>query len=155
MKRLLLSLAAAATLTAAAQDNLKWALTEPKGGETVLMERVGFLLASDNDDTFSIVCTDGHIIGGASEVTFSQVDPTAIDSPKGGGEAPAINIAAGNELRITSCAAGTEIAVIDGSGRRVAAGRADGATTAISIAALPQGVYILKAGKTSVKFMKK
>ncbi len=155
MKRLLLSLAADATLPAAAHDNLKWAMTEPKGGETVLMERVGFLLASDNDDTFSIVCTDGHIIGGASEVSFIQVDPTGISSPKGDATAPAVYGTAGRELHITGCAPGTEIAVFDGGGRRVAATKAGEATTTISIAALPQGVYILKAGKTSVKFMKK
>ena len=57
MKMTLLSLAVlCATGSQAHDNNLKWALEEPKSGATVLMGDVSFLLASDWQDTFAIVC---------------------------------------------------------------------------------------------------
>lgn len=155
MRRLLLSLAAVCTLTAAAQDDLKWALTVPQSGETVLMERVGFLLAADDSDTFSVVCTDGRVIGGVSEITFVQTDPSGIARPVAPAVSPSVYLSAGSVLRVTGCRAGTQLGVYDEGGRRVVSCTAGEGTTAVNIGSLPHGVYMLKAGDTAIRFMKK
>ena len=60
----------------------EWALVEPQSGTQVLMDKVGFLLAADGEDSFSVVCTDGTVIYGAKEINFALVDPTSIATAK-------------------------------------------------------------------------
>lgn len=156
MKKLLqLFVAAFCCLSAQAQDLKEWALVEPQSGRTVLMTDVGFLLASDADDTFAVVCKDGSIIDGARSVGFMQVDPSAIASPRlDGAETRPFGLADGR-LTLTGCPAGTKITVFDGAGRAVRTVISDGRMTTVDVAGLTTGVYVLMAGDVTVKFMKR
>ena len=142
-------------LASQAQDVKEWALVEPQSGRTVLMTGVGFLLASDADDTFAVVCKDGSIIDGARSVGFMQVDPSAIASPRrDGAEARPFGLVDGR-LTLTGCPAGTAVEVFDGGGRTVRATVSDGRTTTVDVDGLPTGAYVLRVGAVTVKFMKR
>lgn len=142
-------------VSAQAQDVKEWALVEPQSGRTVLMTGVGFLLASDADDTFAVVCKDGSMISGAKEVSFMQVDPSAIVSPRrDGAETRPFGLVDGR-LTLTGCPAGTKITVFDGGGRAVRTVIGDGRVTTVDVAGLATGVYVLMAGDVTVKFMKR
>ena len=58
----------------------QWALQEPKSGQTVPLADVSFLLASDWQDSFSIVCNDGSVIAGAETVNFVKATASGIGS---------------------------------------------------------------------------
>lgn len=142
-------------LASLAQDVKEWALVEPHSGRTVLMTGVGFLLASDADDTFAVVCKDGSIIDGARSVSFTQIDPSAIASPRrDGAETRPFGFVDGR-LTLTGCPAGTAVEVFDGGGRMVRATVSDGRTTTIDVDGLPTGAYVLRVGTMTVKFMKR
>lgn len=143
------------SLAAQAQSTPEWALVEPVSGETVLMSSVGFLLASDADDTFAVVCNDGRVISGARSVSFRQVDPTGISAAASTEGARLTGGCVDGTLRLTGCAEGTQITVCDGGGRTVRSVTASDGGTTVDVSALPAGVYILRAGKAAVKFMKR
>lgn len=49
-------------------------------GTKIALSRIGFLLASDQSDAFSIVCNDGEVIYQVASVSFAQGEPTGISS---------------------------------------------------------------------------
>lgn len=154
-KLLLLSITPLLCLASQAQDIKEWALVEPQSGRTVLMTGVGFLLASDADDTFAVVCKDGSIIDGARSVNFEQVDPSGIVSPRPDGtELRPVGLVDGR-LSLTGCPSGTSIEIFDGCGRTVRTAVSDSRTTTVDVGSLPPGVYILRAGTVKIKFIKR
>ena len=118
---------------------------------------VGFLLAADDDDTFSVVCADGFVIYGAKRVTFELTDPSAIAAPTAGrnGGTPTLRGSVGGSLRLTGCAQGTKVDIFDAGGRKVCATTSTGHETVIDVSGLQSGLYMLRAGKTAIKFVKR
>lgn len=155
MKKLLLSIMAICPIASQAQNATEWAVVEPLSGRTVLMSSVGFLLASDADDTFAVVCNDGTVIDGATSVSFKQVDPTVIRTAAADGGTSLLDGGVDGMLRLTGCAGGTQIDVFDGGGRRVRSVVAGSGSVTVDVSGLPAGVYVLRAGRAAVKFMKK
>lgn len=155
MKKLLLSLLTMCTAGMNAQGTLEWALVEPQSGTAVLMKNVGFLLASDNEETFSVICKDGNIMRSTSEVTFRKIDPSGISSIGAGNGEPMLHGYAGGKLTLAGCADGTEAEVFDTAGHKVAGKTITGNDNMIDITRLPGGIYILRAGNAAVKFIKK
>lgn len=140
-----------------AQSAQEWALVEPQSGSRVLMSNVSFLLAADEDDSFSVVCKDGTVIYGAKKVTFELTDPSGIAMPsaEGNGETPTLCGSIDGRLRLTGCAEGTEIKIYDAGGRKMSSTRVATDETVVNVGGLPTGIYVLRAGKTAIKFMKK
>lgn len=140
-----------------AQNTQEWALVEPQSGTRVLMDNVGFLLTADADDSFSVVCNDGTVIYGAREVNFALVDPTGIESPKteNNGILPTLRGYVDGQLTLAGCRAGTVAEVFDAGGRKVCSAQCDGTELAVDVTGLAPGVYMLRAGKTAIKFVKK
>ncbi len=140
-----------------AQNTQEWALVEPESGCRVLMSDVGFLLAADDDDTFSVVCADGFVIYGAKRVTFELTDPSAIAAPTAGRntDTPTLRGSVGGSLRLTGCAQGTKVDIFDAGGRKVCATTSTGHETVIDVSGLQSGLYMLRAGKTAIKFVKR
>lgn len=140
---------------AAQSSEQVWALQEPASGTTVPMSSVSFLLASDWSDTFSIVCDNGTSVSGVSSVNVVKATPSGIAST--GAEAAGPQVVGSVEARLTlaGCKAGMPIGIYDAAGRMVKECVADGGTTAIDVARLTPGIYVLKAGQTAVKFIKK
>ena len=156
MKMTLLSLAVLCATGSQAQDNyLKWALEEPKSGATVLMGDVSFLLASDWQDTFAIVCKDGTVVAGAEKVNVVKAEPSGINGVTGTGATPQVAISASGTLTLTGCKAGTAVGIYDAAGRKASGCVTDGGRTDIDVSRLTPGIYVLKAGDTAVKFIKK
>lgn len=156
MKKLLLTMAVTLAASSQAQDSsLRWALLEPKSGTTVLMGNVSFLLASDWQDTFSIVCKDGTVVTGAETVSFAKVEPTGITPATAADGGPQIAALAAGRLTLAGCKAGAEVGIYDAAGRMVAGCTAAEGRTDIDVSRLATGVYLLRAGDTAVKFIKK
>lgn len=156
MRKLFLSLALTLAIGGQAQEGTQqWALQEPTSGRTVLLTDVSFLLASDWQDSFSIVCKDGNVITGAETVNFVKAAASGIASATAPGSGPQVAICAAWRLTLTGCKPGTAIAIHDASGRMVASMTAAGWQASIDLGHLATGVYLLRAGETTVKFMKK
>ena len=123
-------------------------------GTKIELSRVGFLLASDQSETFSIVCNDGQVIYQVASISFAQAEPTGISSATADKQAELLLNVASSSLQLRGCQAGTEIVIYDAGGRTVRREllSSDGV---ILIDGMPTGVYILKAGAASVKFVKR
>jgi hypothetical protein len=61
----------------------------------------------------------------------------------------------GDKMHIDGLSPETEISVYDASGRMVLAAKADKACATLSVKSLKSGVYVMKAGKQVVKFIKR
>ena len=60
-----------------------------------------------------------------------------------------------DKLDISGLAAGTSIAIYDASGRLALSAMAPGTSTVLSLKTLGSGIYVMKAGKQIVKFVKR
>ena len=66
-----------------------------------------------------------------------------------------LNTFVDGQLNIAGLAAGTQVAVYDVSGKKLAQAQAEGGSTLVNVDNLNSGVYILKAGNQIVKFVKR
>lgn len=139
-----------------AQEPQKWALVEPHSGTSVPVDNVGFLLAADNADAFTIVCKDGTLVSGVKTVSVRRTTLSGIGAATGQAEGvPVLEQAAGDRLTVRGCRPGSRISVYTAGGSETIGMTAAGADATISISGLPAGIYILKVDGLSVKFMKK
>lgn len=152
MKRLLLLFATAFALLAHAQSEQQWAIVDETGGQTVLMSNVSFLLASDYDDVFVIVCKDGTEVGGVKRASFKQVDPTGVTVPE---HVAGRLLVADGTLMLKGCEPGMKAVLYDVSGKTVSVLTIEGSEAQADISGLPAGAYVLRAGKAAVKFVKR
>ena len=123
-------------------------------GTKIALSRIGFLLASDQSDAFSIVCNDGEVIYQVASVSFAQGEPTGISSATTEAQQTLQLNVASSSLQLRGCQPGTDITIYDVSGKTVRQEVLPSDGT-ISIVGLPAGIYVLKAGSASVKFLKK
>lgn len=145
---LLLSLA----LTLQAADKVWCMVTDD--GTKIALSRIGFLLVSDQSDAFSIVCNDGEVIYQVASVSFAQGEPTDISSAATETQQTLQLNVASSSLQLRGCQPSTDITIFDVSGKSVRQEVLPSDGT-ISIVGLPAGIYVLKAGSASVKFLKK
>ena len=66
-----------------------------------------------------------------------------------------LNTFVDGQLNIAGLAAGTQVAVYDVSGKKLAQAQTEGESTLVNVDNLNSGVYILKAGNQIVKFVKR
>ena len=125
------------------------------GGTKVIMSRVGFLLASDNADTFSIVCNDGGLYNDVTSVSFKQLDASGIETVKSDNTISLYSNPVNNSFTIMGCLDGTMVVVFSIDGKILNSKSLSNKDNTIQVGNLPTGTYILKAGKTSIKFFKK
>lgn len=138
-----------------ADDELVWALVEPASGQTVPMSNVAFLLASDYADTFSVVCGDGTLLSGVTEISFTRTEASGIDNVKGDVTVPTVSGYVAGALIISGVTEGMNISVYNYAGAKMMSAVSAAGTNTIDVSGLRAGVYILTVGKTSVKFTKK
>ena len=152
MKKLFTFLLLSLALTLQAADKVWCMVTDD--GTKIALSRIGFLLASDQSDAFSIVCNDGEVIYQVASVSFAQGEPTGISSATTEAQQTLQLNVASSSLQLRGCQPGTDITIYDVSGKtmRQEVLPSDGT---ISIVGLPAGIYVLKAGSASVKFLKK
>jgi hypothetical protein len=112
------------------------------------------LLVSDQSDAFSVVCNDGEVIYQVASVSFAQGEPTGISSVSTEVQQTLKLNVASSSLQLRGCQSGTDITIYDVSGKTVRQEVLPSDGT-ISIVGLPAGIYVLKTGSASVKFLKK
>ena len=152
MKKLFTILLLSLALTLQAADKVWCMVTDD--GTKIALSRIGFLLVSDQSDAFSIVCNDGEVIYQVASVSFAQGDPTGISSATTEAQQTLQLNVASSSLQLRGCQPGTDITIYDVSGKTVRQEVLPSDGT-ISIVGLPAGIYVLKAGSASVKFLKK
>ena len=152
MKKLFTFLLLSLALTLQAADKVWCMVTDD--GTKIALSRIGFLLASDQSDAFSIVCNDGEVIYQVASVSFAQGEPTGISSATTEAQQTLQLNVASSSLQLRDCQPGTDITIYDVSGKTVRQEVLPSDGT-ISIVGLPAGIYVLKAGSASVKFLKK
>lgn len=152
MKKLFTFFLLSLALTLQAADKVWCMVTDD--GTKIALSRIGFLLVSDQSDAFSIVCNDGEVIYQVASVSFAQGEPTGISSATTEAQQTLQLNVASSSLQLRGCQAGTAVTIYDVSGKTVRQEVLPSDGT-ISIVGLPAGVYVLKAGSASVKFLKK
>jgi hypothetical protein len=152
MKKLFTILLLSLALTLQAADKVWCMVTDD--GTKIALSRIGFLLVSDQSDAFSIVCNDGEVIYQVASVSFAQGEPTGISSATTEAQRTLQLNVASSSLQLRGCQPGTDITIYDVSGKTVRQEVLPSDGT-ISIVGLPAGIYVLKAGSASVKFLKK
>jgi len=152
MKKLFTFLLLSLALTLQAADKVWCMVTDD--GTKIALSRIGFLLVSDQSDAFSIVCNDGEVIYQVASVSFAQGEPTGISSATTEAQQTLQLNVASSSLQLRDCQPGTDITIYDVSGKTVRQEVLPSDGT-ISIVGLPAGIYVLKAGSASVKFLKK
>lgn len=153
MKKLLLSILLCAPLFASAADKV-WCMVT-NDGKNVAMNQISYLLAADQTEGFSIVCNNGQVFFKVSQVSFAQAEPTGIQSIAAEDKDEPSIMVASSSLRIMGVAESSELMIYDAAGRTVMRRALTSRDETVSIGALTAGLYILKVGKTSVKFLKK
>ena len=149
MKKLFTFLLLSLTLTLQAADKVWCMVTDD--GTKIALSRIGFLLVSD---AFSVVCNDGEVIYQVASVSFAQGEPTGISSVSTEVQQTLKLNVASSSLQLRGCQSGTDITIYDVSGKTVRQEVLPSDGT-ISIVGLPAGIYVLKTGSASVKFLKK
>ena len=152
MKKLFTFLLLSLALTLQAADKVWCMVTDD--GTKIALSRIGFLLVSDQSDAFSVVCNDGEVIYQVASVSFAQGEPTGISSVSTEVQQTLKLNVASSALQLRGCQSGTDITIYDVSGKTVRQEVLPSDGT-ISIVGLPAGIYVLKAGSASVKFLKK
>ena len=87
------------------------------------------------------------------EITFNQ--PTSVEATQEALETFTYGGIVGDELVVSGIADGTSVVVYAINGVNVASGKVSGDSARINVSGLTSGVYILRAGKNVVKFIKK
>jgi hypothetical protein len=123
-------------------------------GETqqIPMIEVGSLVSVDEAYDFSILSISGEVLAeGVTRVSFQQGDVTKIEPKVESGNM--ISRMASDKIILIG-AKGT-ISVFNTTGAMFIQMNADGGETVVNIAHLPNGIYIVKTGSQTFKFMKK
>lgn len=117
------------------------------------MYHVTCLLAPDGAETFAVLMDDNTLYDGVSKVTFARSVPAGIDNVASDKEISVLTDMATNSLSVTG-AQGKTADIFDANGRLLIK-QSLSATDKIDVSALASGMYMLKIGGATVKFIKK
>ena len=153
MRKYILAIALLCAYVVNAAD-LKWAL-QTQNGATVMMSQVGYILYTDGSSTMSIVKSDNSVIEDVTKVNFAKVDGTGIAQTVADKGIVVLSRVVDNSLTVTGCPEGHPVCVISASGAVEVKTLSSGDHTTIDVSRLASGVYMLRVGKNTVKFIKK
>lgn len=120
--------------------------------QQIPMANVGSLVAVDDAYDFTILSTSGDVLAeNVLKVSFRANSSTRIKPIKSAGN----TIARIVSDKLTLIGVNGEIAIFNTAGSLQTQIKATGEETVISIANLPSGVYVVKAGTQTFKFVKK
>lgn len=125
-------------------------------GVKISMKEVKYLLTADNKKDFSIIDTQGNCVNGVSSISFIKTESTDIISANQ--EEKNINLypnPVSSTLTISGIKSGQRIYVLSASGAELINLNSEEGTTTINVSSLVQGVYLLRIGNTTTKFIKK
>lgn len=125
------------------------------GRHSIPLSTVRCLVASDTSDAMTVVTDEGSIPD-IYNVKFSFIEQSSVTAPSlPVGDAPTF-ISCRDEIRIFGLADGSKITIHSADGRLVDTCPADGSMSpvVVPISGLTPGLYIMKAGTASFKFIK-
>ena len=122
----------------------------------VPVSEVAYMLFTDDSEEFAIVKTDGEMMVGVSEVTFSQSVPESVEGVDLGGRR-VINKPnpVTSELRLQGLRENAPVGVLSLDGALLIEATLTPNNGRIDVSALAAGVYFLQVNQTTVKFIKK
>ena len=118
------------------------------------MSDVGYILNSDNRPTFTIVKKDNSTIDDVTKMTFAKIDDTGIDAPQTITDDAVYAKVIEGTLSISGCKAGTAVEIFSANGQLCRRATVQGEHTDINVSQLASGIYLLRVGKTTIKFQK-
>lgn len=140
------------TTTTIHADEAKWLLVTDNGTK-LEMENVGSFVFSGTD-IFDILDKSGVVIApSVKKVSFEYFDPTGIQITKGTKKTSLLSFTIDKQLTIVGSWGDTQ--VYTASGVLVASGKSKEGTTVIDVSHLSQGIYMVRSGNQSFKFIKK
>lgn len=151
MKKFFLSAAAVALCTTAyAESELVWHLVTPDDVR-MPVSNVRYLLSTDDDSTFAIVCRDGSSVDGVESMTFEKSPSSDVgESVIGGTTVKYVS----NGMTVFG-AAGENITIVGADGAVVLSRTVYSDDETVDVSTLPQGIYVLCVGNTNLKFIKR
>lgn len=122
----------------------------------VPVSEVAYMLFTDDSEKFAIVKTDGEMMVGVSEVTFSQSVPESVEGVDA--ERLAVTLFPNpvtSELRLQGLRENAQARVLSLDGALLIEATLTPNNGRIDVSALAAGVYLLQVNETTVKFLKK
>lgn len=122
----------------------------------VPVSEVAYMLFTDDSEEFAIVKTDGEMMVGVSEVTFSQSVPESVEGVDA--ERLAVTLFPNpvtSELRLQGLRENAQARVLSLDGALLIEATLTPNNGRIDVSALAAGVYLLQVNETTVKFLKK
>lgn len=144
-----------AGLPANAEDTKNEWYLETDTKMSIPMRDVQFLLAADDDTSFSVIAKDNVSYDGVTRVTFVQRQASGINKPVSSGKIAVFPAMVNSTINITGCKSGSKITIVNVSGQIVASASAQNGNTVVDVSNLSAGMYILMVDKQSVKFIKR
>ncbi len=136
------------------KENGNWYLVT-NNNESFEMSQVGMLVATDDDMYFSVLDTTGKILAtDILRVHFVMGDPTSVKEITANEQSDDMLSRYVNN-RLTLVGASGTVEIYSVSGIKVISAQASPNETTIDVSSLSPGIYIVKCGKQSFKFIKK
>ena len=155
MKRIGFILLCLLTAGSLAAEGLWYAVTDT--GTSIEMSKVDMLVAADDNYTFAIVAVDGTVlIDDVAYIQFVQSEtvPSGIIAARKDDNLRLIHGVVSSQLLLTG--AKGRVSIYSANGTQVLSVQAnEDGETVLNVQALPTGVYMVKCGKATFKFMKK
>ena len=117
---------------------------------------VAYMLFTDDSEEFAVVKTDGEMMTGISEVTFSQSVPESVEGVDA--ERLAVTLFPNpvvSEIRLQGLRENAQVRVYALDGALLVDTTLTPNNARIDVSALAAGVYMLQVNQTTVKFVKK
>ena len=122
----------------------------------VPVSEVAYMLFTDDSEEFAVVKTDGGMMTGISEVTFSQSVPESVEGVDA--ERLAVKLfpnPVANELRLQGLREAAQVRVMGLDGALIIEATLTHNNGRIDVSNLVAGIYMLQVNQTTVKFIKK
>jgi len=124
-------------------------------GASYDVENVGFFMSTDSSKLFSIVMKDGTTIDGVESVSFTNSTSSIVSASADGDNGLKFRQVS-HSVVVSGLEANATVEVYGVNGTvAVPAVKATNGKATINVASLPAGTYILRSGRTAVKFLKK
>ncbi len=142
-------------LSFAANAEATWHL-ETDTQASIPMQDVEFLLAADDDTHFSVVAKNDVVYGNVTKATFTKkdTDPGGVQQV-GRNQLVVFPTQVHSSLSISGLHESSTIKISSINGQVVITAHASEGETTIDVSKLAPGYYLLSAGKSTVKFIKR
>lgn len=123
-------------------------------GETLQVFHVSCLVAPDSGTKFSVLMDDNTLYEGVGKVTFKRGSQSGVTGVAADADISLLADPVANMLTVAG-AEGKTAAIYDAGGRLVHSAVVDANDVKIDVSDLAGGIYVLKVGHSTVKFIKK